>query len=197
MYHIGLIYTAIRSPVWEGLSYQGANEAYAILLPVATYISQNGPFSLLMHILLTHNSQLLVGAEVLDIFASCNLGTFSPTDEVLKVYPGTNWLFLVQQKPKFDIPWYKTTTYCMVRPKLICQFCIICFFLFSVLLNPAFDIFRVFPCKISAKCRIKLAQNSNFDRRLSKNHELVFWAFLLLSQFRREQTQVLCLPARS
>ena len=47
-YYICLICTAIESPHQGGLPHQGADKAYVILLPEATYISQNGLFALLI-----------------------------------------------------------------------------------------------------------------------------------------------------
>ena len=48
IYHICLICTAIGSLVRGGLPHQRADEAYVILLPESTYVSQNGLFALLM-----------------------------------------------------------------------------------------------------------------------------------------------------
>ena len=48
LYHSFLICTAIESPPQEGLPPQGADKAYVILLPEATYVSQKGLFALLM-----------------------------------------------------------------------------------------------------------------------------------------------------
>ena len=48
LYHICLICTAIESPHQGGLLHQGANKAYVISLPEATYVSQNGLFALLI-----------------------------------------------------------------------------------------------------------------------------------------------------
>ena len=46
--HICLICTAIDFLHQGGLPHQGADEAYVILLPEATYVSQNGLFALLI-----------------------------------------------------------------------------------------------------------------------------------------------------
>ena len=48
LYHLCLICVAIDSPHQGGLPHQGTNKAYVILLPEATYVSQNGLFALLM-----------------------------------------------------------------------------------------------------------------------------------------------------
>ena len=47
-YYICLICTAIESPPEGGLPPQGADKAYVILLPKATYVSKNGLFALLI-----------------------------------------------------------------------------------------------------------------------------------------------------
>ena len=48
LYHICLFCAAIESLLQGGLPPQGADKAYVILLPEATYVSQNGFFALLM-----------------------------------------------------------------------------------------------------------------------------------------------------
>ena len=48
LYHICLICTAIESQHQGGLSHQGADKAYLILLPEATYVFQNKLFALRM-----------------------------------------------------------------------------------------------------------------------------------------------------
>ena len=47
-YYICLICTAIEPPAQGGHPAQGANKVYVILLPEATYVSQNGFFALLI-----------------------------------------------------------------------------------------------------------------------------------------------------
>ena len=60
--HICLIYTKIEFPHQGGPLHQGADKAYVILLPEATYVSQNGLFALLIRFLSSGRTQLLMCA---------------------------------------------------------------------------------------------------------------------------------------